>query len=132
MPPKFINRPSNNTVTEGTESTFIEACIDGNPFPEVSWYKGTRECHTGGKYTLEKNEQTGVIGITIKKIKTMDENKYTVKIKNSSGDDEAQFSLFVKCNSFMFSKTFQKNIKIYIYMMMTLLCMVTQMVLVLL
>jgi len=85
-------------LNEDSKDCFIEAIIDGSPFPTCQWFKGARECFSGPKYTHEKNEKTGVIGLKFNRLRPDDESKYTLKIKNSSGSDETSFSLFVKCN----------------------------------
>ncbi len=72
--------------------------IDGNPFPSITWYKAGREVFEGAKYTYEVDKSTGVVGLSIKKVKLEDEAKYTLKIANTSGEERATFSVFVKCN----------------------------------
>ena len=84
-------------ITEGNND-FVEAIINGNPFPTVTWYKGTRECLDGPKYTNEVDAESGVVGLVIKKAKSDDEAKYTLKIANSAGEEKVVFSVFVKCN----------------------------------
>lgn len=42
---------------------------------------------------------TGIVGLTIKKVKSDDEAKYTLKIQNDAGEERATFSVFVKCNN---------------------------------
>lgn len=71
--------------------------VNGNPFPVITWYKGTRECTDGPKFTTEMDPVTGIIGLTIKKIRPDDEAKYTCKISNEAGEDKISFSVFVKC-----------------------------------
>ena len=97
MAPVFIEKPVNIVFTEGT-TDFIEAVIDGKPFPQCTWYKGARECFDGPKFMHEVNETTGVVGLSIKKLKSEDEAKYTLRISNSHGEEKAVFSIFVKCN----------------------------------
>ena len=90
-------------MIEGTTS-FVEAVVDGFPFPTCTWYRGARECHNGAKFTHEVNKETGVVGLTITKLRPEDESKYTLKIKNPSGEESVGFSIFVKCNfSFYFA-----------------------------
>lgn len=98
MAPFFIEKPENKVVTEGSND-FIEAIIDGNPFPTVSWFKGTRECLDGPKYTNEVDASTGIVGLVIKKVKSEDESKYTVKISSEVGEESVNFSVFVRCNN---------------------------------
>jgi len=98
VPAKIIKKPENKTLIEDSKDCFIEAIVDGNPFPTCQWFKGARECFSGPKYTHEKNEKTGVIGLKFNRLRPEDESKYKLKIKNSSGSEEASFSLFVKCN----------------------------------
>jgi hypothetical protein len=95
--PIFIEKPENKIIREGTND-FIEAVIDGNPFPTVTWYKAGREVFEGLKYTYEVDQSTGIVGLSIKKAKSEDEAKYTLKIANDSGEERATFSVFVKCN----------------------------------
>lgn len=100
MAPVFIEKPDNKVIAEGA-SDFIEAVIDGNPFPTVTWYKGTRECTDGPKFTCECDPTTGIVGLTIKKVKSDDEAKYTLKIHNDAGEERSTFSVFVKCKSLL-------------------------------
>jgi hypothetical protein len=93
----FLHKPENVVLIEGT-TDFVEAIVDGSPFPICTWYKGDREIHDGIKNTIEINEKTGVVGLTIKKLKPEDEAKYTLKIYNEHGEDKVVFSIFVKCN----------------------------------
>jgi hypothetical protein len=96
-PPVFLEKPENKIIIEGTND-FIEAVIDGNPFPTVTWYKANRECVDGPKYTYEQDPTTGVVGLNINKVKSDDEAKYTLKIHNEAGEEKVTFSVFVKCN----------------------------------
>jgi hypothetical protein len=96
-PPSFIEKPTNKTLKEQT-TDFVQAVVTGYPFPAISWFKGARECHNGPKFIHEVDEKTGVVGLTIVKLKPDDEAKYTLVIKNSSGEEKCTFSLFVKCN----------------------------------
>jgi hypothetical protein len=97
MGPVFVEKLENKVMIEGS-SDFIEAVIDGNPFPSVSWFKGTRECLEGPKYKIDVDTKTGIVGLTINKLKSEDESKYTLKIKNENGEEQATCSVFVKCN----------------------------------
>ena len=119
--PVFLEKPENKVVVEGTND-FVEAIINGNPFPTVTWYKGARECMDGPKYTNEVDAESGVVGLVIKKAKPDDEAKYTVKISNAVGEDKAVFSVFVKCNhsnkmhKMNFTHTITHSIDIFSYL----------------
>jgi len=93
----FLEKPDNKVIIEGSND-FIEAVIDGNPFPTVTWYKANRECVDGPKYAYEQDPTTGVVGLNINKIKSDDEAKYTLKIQNEAGEEKVTFSVFVRCN----------------------------------
>lgn len=95
----FVEKPENKIIIEGS-SDFIEAVVDGNPFPTVTWLKGTRECTDGPKFTCECDPSTGIVGLTIKKAKSDDEAKYTLRLQNEGGEEQATFSVFVKCKIF--------------------------------
>jgi hypothetical protein len=94
--PVFIEPPENKVFIEGG-ADFVEAVIDGHPFPTVSWFKGNRECMDGPKYTCDIDPTTGIVGLTIKKIKSEDEAKYTLKISSDEGEEQYSFNVFVKC-----------------------------------
>jgi hypothetical protein len=96
LAPVFLQKPENIVFVEESTS-FVEAIIDGMPFPQCTWYKGDREIHDSIKMTTEVNQTTGVVGLTIKKLKPEDEAKYTLKINNIHGEDKVVFSIFVKC-----------------------------------
>ncbi len=100
LAPFFIEKPDTKAITEGSND-FIEAIVDGNPFPTVAWYKGgIRECLDGPKYHNEVDPSTGIIGLLIKKVKSEDESKYTIKLTNDVGEESTTFSVFVRCNIF--------------------------------
>jgi hypothetical protein len=101
LAPFFIEKPDTKGIIEGSND-FIEAIVDGNPFPTVTWYKGHRECSDGPKYQNEVDQSTGIVGLTIKKVKPDDESKYTLKISNEAGEESVTFSVFVKCNIIYF------------------------------
>ena len=94
--PFFVEKPENKVIIEGG-SDFIEAVVSGNPFPHVSWMKGNRDIVDGPKFQFECNPTTGVIGLVIKKTKSEDESKYTIRISNDVGEERATFSVFIKC-----------------------------------
>ena len=97
LAPFFIEKPDTKAITEGSND-FIEAIVDGNPFPQVTWYKGgARECADGPKYQNEVDTSTGIVGLLIKKVKSDDESKYTIKLSNQVGEESATFSVFVRC-----------------------------------
>ena len=81
---------------EGT-SDFVEAIIDGNPFPQVAWLKGPRELVEGPKFSFECDHESGVVGFSLMKAKSDDEAKYTLRISNELGEEKSTFSVFVKC-----------------------------------
>ena len=91
-----MEKPENKVIPEGG-SDFIEAVIDGHPFPQVAWLKGNRELFEGPKFSLECDKETGIVGLTIKKAKSDDEAKYTLRISNTHGEERSVFSVFVKC-----------------------------------
>ncbi|CAF0846330.1 unnamed protein product [Brachionus calyciflorus] len=93
--PVFIEKPENKVIMEGA-TDFIEAVVDGNPFPQVSWIRGNRDLFEGPKFEFECDKTTGVVGLTVKKAKSDDESKYTLRISNQFGEERATFSLFVK------------------------------------
>ncbi len=98
MAPIFIEKPENKVVIENSVD-FIEAIVDGNPFPSVTWYKGARECFDGPKFSFENDSESGVVTMHMNKPKMDDEAKYSLRIYNDSGEDRATFSIFVRCNS---------------------------------
>lgn len=95
--PYFVEKPENKIVMENC-SDFIEAIVNGNPFPTVTWYKGARECFEGPKFNIETDPESGVCSLAILKPKSDDEAKFTLKIQNELGEDKCTFSVFVKCN----------------------------------
>ena len=94
--PVFIEKPENKIIMEST-SDFIEAIVDGNPFPTIKWLKGARECVEGPKYSFECDQESGVVGLNLHKCKAEDEAKYTLRIFNDLGEERWSFSVFVKC-----------------------------------
>lgn len=98
MAPIFLEKPENKLIMEGSVD-FIEAVVDGNPFPQITWLKGNREIFDGPKFSFECDQSTGIVGLTIKKAKSDDESKYTLKISNPHGEERTTFSVFIKCKT---------------------------------
>ncbi len=114
MAPVIVEKPDNKIIVEGG-TDFIEAVVDGHPFPVVTWIKGNRDCTEGPKYTCECDPTTGIVGLTIKKAKSDDEAKYTLKVENEKGEEHCTFSVYVKCNANNFDFDLQKvkNLQIF-------------------
>ena len=94
--PYFIEKPENKIVKEGTND-FLEAVVDGHPFPNITWYKGARELAENSKFGFQVDKSTGIVGLSITRAKAEDEAKYTLRIHNDLGEEKATCSLFVKC-----------------------------------
>jgi hypothetical protein len=94
--PVFIEKPENKVIMEHNLD-FIEAVVDGNPFPSFAWYKGNRECFDGPKYSFECDKETGLLTMWMNRPKMDDEAKYSLKIFNTLGEERQTFSVFVRC-----------------------------------
>jgi hypothetical protein len=96
MAPVFIEKPENKVIME-SQLDFVEAVIDGEPFPSYTWYKGNRECFDGPKYSFECDRESGVVTMWLNRPKMDDEAKYSLKIFNALGEERQTFSIFVRC-----------------------------------
>ncbi|XP_033640975.1 twitchin-like isoform X1 [Asterias rubens] len=97
--PSFIESPCKVQVVEG-QSVKFEAVVEGNPKPEVTWYKGTNVINDGFKnrYAVKYFDQRDVHVLEVKKTVMSDTGKFSCKVENPNGKDERVFSLMVTDN----------------------------------
>ncbi|GAU87381.1 hypothetical protein RvY_00244-2 [Ramazzottius varieornatus] len=89
-----VDAPPNVQTTEDATAYFA-VVVEGNPVPEIKWYKGTREVITEGRVMLKTDGTSNQAFLFIKKARHTDEGKYRVVATNSVGSDEAEITLFV-------------------------------------
>lgn len=73
--------------------------VEGNPAPEVHWYRGIREIVNEGRCMVKTDGTTNQALLFIKKARHTDEGKYRIVATNSAGTDEAEIQLFVSGKS---------------------------------
>jgi hypothetical protein len=99
------------SLSQSTDATgFFAVTIEGNPAPEVKWFRGIREIVTEGRYMVKTDGATNQALLFVKKARHTDEGKYRIVATNSAGTDEAEIQLFVSGKPWPFTKmavTFQ-------------------------
>ncbi|XP_064634017.1 twitchin-like isoform X9 [Lineus longissimus] len=95
--PCFVEKLKNTTATEGKDIV-LTVKVKGEPWPNIKWFKGTRELKTDDQrmfVTDKKGDKTGTFKIN--KSKISDEGKYQVVLEHDGFVyDACKFSLYVK------------------------------------
>ncbi|CAF0733798.1 unnamed protein product [Adineta steineri] len=75
------------------QSTFVEVVVNGNPFPNVIWYKEKIEIAESVKVKTEVDIITGTAGLLIPPCRQTNDSSYAITLQNehekagSGGDD---------------------------------------------
>ncbi|XP_065051708.1 myosin light chain kinase, smooth muscle-like isoform X2 [Rhopilema esculentum] len=89
-PGKIVNAPESADVKPGGTATF-KCKYDGNPRPDVKWFKGSKQIKDADHYILTNKSQ--VATLEIDGVKDDDYGDYKVVVSNEYGDTEHAFSL---------------------------------------
>lgn len=90
-PGRIVEAPvSANDLTPGKSPKFT-CKYDGNPRPDVKWFKGSKQIKDADRYILSNKNQAGTLEID--DVSADDEGEYRVVVSNEYGDDEATFKL---------------------------------------
>ena len=85
-----MNAPESADVKPGGTATF-KCKYDGNPRPDVKWFKGSKQIKDADNYILTNKSQ--VATLEIDGVKDDDYGEYKVVVSNEYGDTEHSFSL---------------------------------------
>ncbi|XP_028290946.1 M-protein, striated muscle [Gouania willdenowi] len=81
------------TIQEG-KALNLTCNISGNPLPEVTWLKNSREI-TSDEHCILKFESGKFSSFTITAVNTSDTGKYSIYVKNKYGTESADFTVSV-------------------------------------
>ncbi|GAA49621.1 twitchin, partial [Clonorchis sinensis] len=92
--PRFAFHLRNRYIQEGS-SVKLTCTADGNPTPQMTWYKDGYELHRGGgNYEIET--MLGISSLELYSCTEDDSGRYTCVAKNSQGEDETNCKLIVE------------------------------------
>lgn len=90
---KITEFPESCSVKPGGAATF-KCKYDGNPRPDVKWFKGSTQIKDAGKYILTNKNQLATLEID--DVNVADDGEYKVVVGNEYGDTSHPFQLSVK------------------------------------
>ncbi|XP_055331451.1 twitchin-like isoform X3 [Paramacrobiotus metropolitanus] len=93
-PAVLIDAPP-NVQSQEDATAFFAVTVEGNPAPEVHWFRGIREIVNEGRCMVKTDGTTNQALLFIKKARHTDEGKYRIVASNEHGTDEAEIQLFV-------------------------------------
>eukprot|EP00112_Aurelia_sp_Birch-Aquarium-sp1_P007115 Seg1777.2 transcript_id=Seg1777.2/GoldUCD/mRNA.D3Y31 product=Obscurin protein_id=Seg1777.2/GoldUCD/D3Y31 len=91
-PGKIVSKPESANLKPGATATF-KCKYDGNPRPDVKWYKGSKQIKDADRYILTNKSQ--VATLEIDDVNDSDDGEYRVVVSNEYGDTEHCFNLSV-------------------------------------
>ena len=89
-PASITSPPESANVKPGSTVTF-QCKYDGNPRPDVKWFKGSKQIKDADRYVLSNKSQ--VAKLEIDDVNDSDAGDYRVVVSNEYGDKEKSFSL---------------------------------------
>jgi hypothetical protein len=81
-------------AVQGKTARF-ECSVEGNPKPEVQWYKGTRPLTEGPKYEMFREGDTYTL--IVKDVYGEDADEYSVRATTAAGGRTSRAELTIKC-----------------------------------
>ena len=81
---------------EGRAAKF-EVTIEGQPKPEVTWFKGTRPIYESEKYEISREGDRCVL--VVRDVFGEDEDEYSCRATNKAGSRMSRADLRIKCKS---------------------------------
>ena len=91
--PEIISPLKPCQAAEGKTAKF-EIEVDGNPKPEVTWFKGSRELSDGPKYEIFKEGDKHVL--LIKDVFGQDADEYSARVTNKGGSKTSRADLTIR------------------------------------
>ena len=96
--PEFMQGLEDREATEG-ESLTMDVVINGNPAPEIKWFKNGKPLVSGGGITIEKESEM-VHLLTIEKVDKNTTGVYECVISNRVGEAKSSGKLDIMCKPF--------------------------------
>ena len=93
--PEFKEPMEDVEVFVGEEAVF-EVLPAGSPEPDVEWFKGEEKVRSGGRVTVDVDDEDGVVSLIVKKCQPSDAGSYTCKLSNASGSVTCAAELVIK------------------------------------
>lgn len=93
VPPSFTKSLKKVDESIGSNVT-LECRVAGSQPLVVSWYKDSKEIHSGDKYKLDFSESTA--SVTITGLEQSDGGVYSCRASNNAGEKETSGTLSVK------------------------------------
>ena len=87
---EFIRKPGSCDAPVGSDATF-ECEVDGEPEPEVKWYRDGIELYDGIKYRLQRDGN--LARLVVKNVTSSDSGDITCEVRNRKGGDTAVVKL---------------------------------------
>jgi len=92
-PPEIVQGLKKITCSQGKSARF-EVKVHGQPAPEITWYKGTRELADSNKYQMSKEGDTYIL--VINGVYGEDADEYCVKATTKAGSRSSRADLVIK------------------------------------
>ena len=94
--PQFVAPMQDCKAVEGRAAKF-EVTIEGQPKPEVTWFKGTRPIYESEKYEISREGDRCVL--VVRDVFGEDEDEYSCRATNKAGSRMSRADLRIKCKN---------------------------------
>uniref|UniRef100_A0A5K3EN24 non-specific serine/threonine protein kinase n=1 Tax=Mesocestoides corti TaxID=53468 RepID=A0A5K3EN24_MESCO len=95
LPPRF-SLPLRNRFIQAGRSVKLTCTADGNPTPQLSWFKDGRQIERDGEFDIQTI--LGITSIEIFSCSDQHSGRYTCRASNKLGEDETTCKLVVEPN----------------------------------
>ncbi|XP_023324296.1 twitchin isoform X2 [Eurytemora carolleeae] len=92
--PKLVSPSDKHATSEGTNG-FITFSVEGDPAPEVEWFKGFKDLSVESRYKFWTCGEDNTITLGCFEARSEDEGDYKVVVKNEHGSTEFDFKFYV-------------------------------------
>lgn len=92
--PKLVSPSDKHATTEGSHG-FITFTVEGDPVPEIEWFKGFKDLSVEQRYKSWTCGEDNTITLGCFEARPEDEGDYKVVLKNSNGVLEYDFKFYV-------------------------------------
>ncbi|XP_074598807.1 projectin protein bent isoform X2 [Brevipalpus obovatus] len=92
-PPEFIT-PLKTVMAVENKSAQFTCTVTGVPTPTITWYKGAREIHDGGKYAILRDGESYILSIS--NVFGEDADEYACRATNKAGSRSSRAELLIK------------------------------------
>ena len=92
--PEFVTSLQDVKAVQGRAAKF-EVVIEGQPKPEVTWFKGTRPIYESEKFEISREGDRCVL--VVRDVYGEDEDEYSCRATNKAGSRMSRADLRIKC-----------------------------------